>query len=55
MPAAVSFVMGVAIMAIFFANIQKSPNKEEIAAALKQRDIAINILVDEINKLKKKK
>jgi hypothetical protein len=50
-----AFLIGLCVMGIFFSSIQKSPTKEEIAYALSQRDAALSVLVDEINKLKKKK
>lgn len=50
-----AFLIGLSIMGIFFSSIQKSPTEKEVKDAFKQRDIAINVLVDEINKLRKKK
>jgi hypothetical protein len=50
-----AFIVGMCAMALTFSAVQVSPTKGEIAHAFQQRDQAINILVDEINKLKKKK
>ena len=50
-----AFLIGLSVMGIFFSVVQKSPTREDLPHALRQRHTALVVIFEKFKKLEKQK